>query len=276
MASSVSIGPVVVPGIVLALIVGFIAARIVLGRFKESDSEVVSWVIDRGTTAFIVGFVVWKIWPIFRWWEAILADPIVLLRTPGGATGTIVGILSAGLVVIPGLLRDRKRLIPTLSALLALTVGTAVGIAGINTFVDTQFSPGTAITEELSVTTIAGEELNLLATTDGPTVLTFWATWCGPCRSELPIKKAFYEEYADTVGFIAVNMTRTEPSIDTVERYIADHNIEYPVALDSNGTVAAFFGIRGTPTTIVVDTDGVVIARWTGPSSYDRLVRAVD
>lgn len=285
MTSTVSIGPVVVPGIAIAIVVGFFAARIVLRRYKGSNSEAVSWVIDRGTTAFIVGFIVWKAWPIFRWWEAILADPVVLLRTPGGSVGTIFGVLSATAVMIPGLLRDQRRLVPAVSGVLGFAVGAAVGIAVIDTIVDTPMSAGSAVTQELTVTTIAGEERPLFDATDRParpdsdavpTVLTFWATWCGPCRSELPIKKAFYDEYAGDIQFIAVNMTRTESSIDAVERYVTEYDITYPVVLDQNGSVAAMFGIRGTPTTVVVDAEGVVVARWTGPSSYDRLVRAVD
>lgn len=284
MASTVSLGPVVVPGIVIALIIGFVAARIVLSRFAGSHSEAVSWVMDRGMNAFILGFIVWKIWPIFRWWDAIVSDPVVLLRTPGGLFGTIAGVLAAVAVVLPGLFRDRRRLLPTVSTVLGFTVGTLIGIAVINTIVDTPMSAGTPITTDLTVTSLSGERLDLIESSDsaaplgpnrGSTVLTFWATWCGPCRSELPVKKAFYTEHAEEVRFIAVNMTPTESSITAVKRYVTDHDIDYPVVLDQDGSVAAAFGVRGTPTTVVVDADGVVVARWTGPSSYDRLVRAV-
>ena len=106
-------------------------------------------------------------------------------------------------------------------------------------------------------------------------MITFWATWCGPCRAELPVKKAFHSQYGDQVHFVAVNMTNSEASVAEVERYVIEEDLAYPIALDASGRLARAFGVRGTPTTIVIDGEGHVVARWMGASSIDRLRRAI-
>jgi hypothetical protein len=90
----------------------------------------------------------------------------------------------------------------------------------------------------------------------------------------LPVKKRFYVENMDDVRFVSVNMTRTEHSLATVRSFVADHGVDYPVALDGDGDLTNRFAVRGTPTTLIIAPDGSVTARWTGPTSLDRLERA--
>lgn len=108
-----------------------------------------------------------------------------------------------------------------------------------------------------------------------PTVLTFWASWCGPCVAELPAKEAFFRESPVGVRHFAVNMTRSESSITAVEEFAARHSMTTPIMLDTEGIAAATFGVRGTPTTVFISGDRRVVHRWMGPSDIGRLRRAL-
>lgn len=304
MDTTIVLGPVVVPGVLIAIITALLFSRIALTRLSKSSEEAVRWILDRGTTALFLAFIVWKVWPIVPWWSEIVDDPAILLRIPGGSTGVLLGAVAAAIVIAPGIVMRRDLRRPAAIAALALAVGFAAGSAVVNTIASTTATQRGASTAPAADTAefLDGSTAPLLSS-ERPTVITFWASWCGPCRAELPIKKRFYEEYAagGTLGalqseetgsggdgdidddddsmrrvrFVSVNMTNTESSVAAVGTYVEEHAIRYPVALDRSGALASAFAVRGTPTTIVLDSSGSVIARWTGPSSYDRLVRSI-
>ena len=74
--------------------------------------------------------------------------------------------------------------------------------------------------------------------------------------------------------FIAVNLTNTESGTDVVADYRDRYRIAYPIALDRDGRLAARYGVRGTPTTVVIAPDGSVTTRWVGAASAARFARA--
>ncbi|MDA3951468.1 MAG: TlpA disulfide reductase family protein [Spirochaeta sp.] len=273
MTHSIAIGPVILPGVVLAALTALLSARVVLTRYRTSSPDTVNWILDRGSLALFVAFATWKLWPVLRWWQEIIQDPVILLRLPGGRGGVIAGAVVAAVILVPGVVRDRRRWIPAAAAALALTVGFVIGTTLVGAIASTEGGTGSQFDTELTAEFLSGESQTLLSE-DMPTVITFWASWCGPCRAELPVKKRFSVENSESVRFVSVNMTRTEQSLRTVRSFVADHGIEYPVAIDSDGGLTNRFAIRGTPTTIIVDANGSVTARWTGPSSLDRLERA--
>lgn len=87
--------------------------------------------------------------------------------------------------------------------------------------------------------------------------LNFWATWCPPCREEMPSMQQLYDELApEGLEMIAVNVL--EPP-DTVRPFIEEHQFTYPVLLDTDGRVVGRYGVRAYPTTYVVDRDGYVL-----------------
>ena len=93
------------------------------------------------------------------------------------------------------------------------------------------------------------------------TVINFWATWCPPCKEEMPELDKFSSQYRDTVAFYAVNIQ--EPG-DTVSSFLRQHKYTMPVYLDSDGTVAKLFRVRAIPTTIVADKTGLIKFRTAG------------
>ncbi len=282
MNQTLSIGPVLLPAFLPALLAGYLLARILSGRLKKRYPSESEWFSDRFSTAILIGFVIWKLWPLTRWANEILKDPVILLRLPGGRTGAIFGILAAVAFLAFGVLKNRRRSVPVGVGLAGFGTGFLFAIAVIETVAATP--PVTEPSEVLNLTVEyvqkhSGEDTIQnagLVTGTRPGVITFWATWCGPCEAELPVKKRFYSEFRETVDFVAVNLTTSEQSVSRVTQYIEAQQIPYPIALDRTGTLSGIFNILGTPTTIVLAPDGREITRWTGPASLDRLERAVD
>lgn len=95
-------------------------------------------------------------------------------------------------------------------------------------------------------------------------VVNFYASWCGPCRQELPDFEAVSREFADEVTFIAVNVQ--ESRADAL-RILEETGATFPAVLDSDGEVAARYGLRGMPSTYLLDAEGVV--RKFGPGALD-------
>ncbi|MFP4153354.1 MAG: TlpA family protein disulfide reductase [Alkalispirochaeta sp.] len=292
MDTTISLGPLLIPGTVFIIAGALLAGRLVLRKYAAEDADTVRWIVDRSTTALVVAFLLWKLWPLTTWWEEIAEDPVILLRLPGGPAGVLVGTIAGVAVLVPGLIRSSERRLPFGAGLLGAVVGGALTIAILGAVGDGSPRNVSESGADLSVELFgpenhegeSGSEAGpartaALLSETRPTVITFWATWCGPCRAELPVKKRFYEEHASrtdrSAEFVAVNMTNTESSTAAVARYLEEHAIGYPVGLDRNGVLADRFSVRGTPTTIVVAPNGTILDRWTGPSSLQRLVRSI-
>ncbi len=85
-------------------------------------------------------------------------------------------------------------------------------------------------------------------------LVNFWASWCGPCRQELPAMEALYQEYAD-LGFeiLAVNVDDEESKADVL---LDDIEVTFPVLYDTKGDVSKLYDVNAMPTTVLIDRDG--------------------
>jgi thiol-disulfide isomerase/thioredoxin len=88
-----------------------------------------------------------------------------------------------------------------------------------------------------------------------PVLLNLWASWCGPCREEMPLLQAAHESYGERVAFLGVN---TEDSTDAAASLLGDLGITYPQVVDVDGDLLAHLGPPGLPVTVVLDRDGRV------------------
>jgi thiol-disulfide isomerase/thioredoxin len=97
--------------------------------------------------------------------------------------------------------------------------------------------------------------------------LNFWATWCGPCRMEMPSMQRLYERLKRKgLEIVAVNLQEDRGS---VQRFVDELGLSFPVLLDTTGRVGATYGARSIPTTYIVDREGFVIAGTIGTREWD-------
>ena len=103
---------------------------------------------------------------------------------------------------------------------------------------------------------LEGQVVSLSDFRGKPVLLNFWATWCSPCRFEMPFIQSIFEESSDTgLVILAVNIGET-PS--RVRDFIQSGNFSFLVLLDTNQDVALEYNIRGIPTTFFIDKEGVI------------------
>jgi len=97
--------------------------------------------------------------------------------------------------------------------------------------------------------------------------LNFWATWCGPCRFEMPSMEKLYRRFkAAGLEIVAVNLQEDR---DSVQRFVDEYELSFPVLLDTTGRIGATYGARSIPTTYIVDRDGFVLAGTIGAREWD-------
>lgn len=102
-----------------------------------------------------------------------------------------------------------------------------------------------------------------------PTVLSFWTTWCPYCLRQTPVMvEAHHRWQALGVEFVGINVRETS---DLVEKYMAQHEIAYPILLDADGAVAADYAIQGFPTTYFLNANHRIVARHVGALTSERL-----
>ncbi|MDR2552944.1 MAG: redoxin domain-containing protein [Treponema sp.] len=107
-------------------------------------------------------------------------------------------------------------------------------------------------------------------------ILNFWATWCPPCRAEMPAMEALYRRFkSQGLEMLAVNCG--EETL-LVENFIKNNNYSFPVPLDRQREVSGRYGISAIPSTYILDRDGKIILRITGSVNWEdsRLNAAID
>jgi cytochrome c biogenesis protein CcmG, thiol:disulfide interchange protein DsbE len=111
--------------------------------------------------------------------------------------------------------------------------------------------------------TLGGDELALESVTDGPVVLTFWASWCTTCKADVPkLQRAVDEWHEHGVRVIGVVIDDTVAAATAAAEEAA---MRYPSVFDADGEVKAAYGIVGTPETFLLAPGGEVVDRWIGP-----------
>jgi thiol-disulfide isomerase/thioredoxin len=109
---------------------------------------------------------------------------------------------------------------------------------------------------DFTLDTLAGDKFTLSAQAGRPVVVNFWATWCPPCRAELPAFEEVYRNYRDK-GLVVVGVDVAE-SPEVVAQYVAEAGLTFPIALDVSGHASELFRLQGMPTTLFVGRDGAI------------------
>jgi peroxiredoxin len=129
---------------------------------------------------------------------------------------------------------------------------------------------------DIKLPTLAGGRFDLSKLRGNAVVVSFWGTWCPPCRKEFPELVRVQAEHAQSgLRVVAVNGRDQEESIDDVERFVSAFAVTFPVALDKRGSVRRAYRIVGQPTTVFIDSSGVVRKVHVGLIERDELDKGI-
>ena len=128
--------------------------------------------------------------------------------------------------------------------------------------------------------TLDGQKVKLSDMVGKKVILNFWATWCPPCKAEMPHMQDFYEEQKNNqVTILAVNLTTSEKSSDNIGSFVKDYGLTFPIVLDSEGQVGQTYQAVTIPTSYIIDTKGVIRKKIVGPMDKEmmtELLQSVD
>ncbi len=114
--------------------------------------------------------------------------------------------------------------------------------------------------------TLDGNSVSLSDFKGHPIVINFWASWCPPCRDEMPVMVEAYRTHKDSgLIILAVNGRDQETSTRAVRRFVAEFQMPFPVLLDEHGNVRRRYRLRGLPTSVFIGADGLVRGLIIGP-----------
>ncbi|MBI2118489.1 MAG: redoxin domain-containing protein [Elusimicrobia bacterium] len=108
-------------------------------------------------------------------------------------------------------------------------------------------------------------------------VLDFWATWCPPCLEDIPHFKKLHQKYSDQ-GLVILGVSLDESGRDHVKEFVKENSISYPIAMSNDRIVKDFGGIRGIPTTFIIDRNGKTVEKLVGYhdlEKFESLVKKV-
>ena len=122
---------------------------------------------------------------------------------------------------------------------------------------------------DFTLSNLAGEPVRLSSLQGQVVLINFWATWCGPCKEEMPaIQQAYDARKGQGFTVLAVNLN--EPAGD-VQGYISNLKLNFPVLLDAGDTVSTLYRVRGYPTSFFIDRNGTVAVEHVGMMSDAQL-----
>ena len=118
-----------------------------------------------------------------------------------------------------------------------------------------------------TLTDLGGKKVSLKDFRGKLVLLNFWATWCAPCREEMPSMERLYLRFKDK-EFVIVGVNVKDRRNDALS-FLKELKITFPIALDPDGQVGLLYGAWGLPATYLIDPKGTAIARAWGPADWD-------
>jgi thiol-disulfide isomerase/thioredoxin len=169
-----------------------------------------------------------------------------------------------------------RHFVGALFLVLAPVLATAQALAPQENQPVIRFVRNPDLAPDFKLTALDGKPLGLAALQGKVIFLNFWATWCGPCRAEVPDLIALQDRYKDRLQIIGLNVDDDDPA--EIQKYVEETGINYPVAMTSNDIRIQYGGIPALPTSFVLDTEGRVVQKHVGlwnPAVYETEIRAL-
>ncbi len=129
-----------------------------------------------------------------------------------------------------------------------------------------------------TLSTLDGKSINLSDLKGKKVVLNFWATWCSPCKAEMPHMQNYYEENQDeqNVEILAVNLTKQDRGLKALQEFVEEYELTFPVLLDETGQVGEEYKVLAIPTTYFISTNGIIYEKRIGPMNEEMLEAIVE
>ncbi len=126
---------------------------------------------------------------------------------------------------------------------------------------------------DFTMNTLDGKEVKLSDYKGKKVVLNLWASWCPPCKAEMPHMQKYYEENKDkkNVEILAVNLTTMEKDQSNIQSFVDDYGLTFPIPLDESGDIGVAYQAFSIPTTYMIDTTGVIQKKIVGPMNEEFL-----
>lgn len=128
---------------------------------------------------------------------------------------------------------------------------------------------------DFTLKTLEGQDVTLSDFRGQPVIVNFWATWCGPCRIEMPHLQAAYENNQQEVVVLGVNLTQRD-SVEEVPAFLDEFGLTFPIVLDENGEVATTYNVIGQPASVFIDEDGLIHTVFQGPVNEEFINERID
>ena len=130
---------------------------------------------------------------------------------------------------------------------------------------------------DFTVYDIDGKAYKLSDFRGKPVVLNFWASWCGPCKMEMPDFNTSYGQLGEEIHFLMVNMTDgSQETRESASSFIAGTGYTFPVYYDTDYEAAIAYSVYSLPTTYFIDAEGYAVAQATGAIDAETLQRGID
>ena len=122
--------------------------------------------------------------------------------------------------------------------------------------------------EDFTLPLVGGTKFRLADQRGKVVMINFWATWCPPCREEMPAMERLWQHHKDQ-GFVIVAVS-LDADAAVVKPYVNEHKLTFPVALDPKMDLGNAYGVRALPSSFIVDRQGYLAALALGPRSWDN------
>ncbi len=160
----------------------------------------------------------------------------------------------------------------------------ALAIWGYNTLSGVFMAPSSAPQNskpvkapDFAVYTLDGEQVRLSDSLGENIVVNFWATWCPPCKAELPDFQKAYEKYSDFAEFMMINLNdQKDETSEKVKAFKEENGYTFPVYMDSDHSAAFAYGVRSVPMTLFINEKGEIIKGHMGMIDKRGLFEGID